>query len=218
MTPAKLQIETNPAAEGGPIEVLFNPTSYSISKSVTWEPQNQGRRKRTQRAVNAPTLNFGGGGSRQLTLDLFFDVTENPGVEDVRLETDKIVALTRINRDKGRPPTCKVSWGSRATKDFPFVGVVSNLEQEFTLFRGDGTPVRAVLSVTFTEYLDPVLDQRETDPERTARVVRRGDTLSAIAADVYGDPSKWRAIADENELDDPLRIEPGRILAVPERP
>jgi nucleoid-associated protein YgaU len=168
--------------------------------------------------VNAPTLNFGGGGSRELTLDLFFDVTENPDVEDVRQETDKIVALTRINRDKGRPPTCKVSWGPQATKDFPFVGVVSNLDQEFTLFRGDGTPVRAELSVTFTEYLDPVLDQRETDPERTARVVRMGDTLSAIAADVYGDPSKWRAIAEENELDDPLRIEPGRILAVPERP
>lgn len=217
MTLAKLQIETNPPTLGGPIEVLFNPSSYSISKSVTWEPQSPpGGKRKTQRAVNAPTLNFGGGGSRQLSLELFFDVTENPYVEDVRQETDAIVALTRIDRVKGRPPTCRVSWGPWVTKDFPFVGVVSQLEQRFTLFRSDGTPVRAELAVTFIEYLDPTLDLRDTDPERTARVVRLGDSVSGIAAEVYGDAGKWRVIAEANELDDPLRLEPGRVLAIPE--
>lgn len=217
MTLAKLQIETNPPTPGGPIEVLFNPGSYSISKSVSWEPQGpEGGKRRTQRAVNAPTLNFGGGGSRRLSLDLFFDVTEDPYVEDVRQETDRIVALTRIDRGKGRPPTCRVSWGPWVTKDFPFVGVVGELEQRFTLFRGDGTPVRAELAVTFVEYLDPALDLRETDPQRTARVLRRGDSLSGVAAEVYGDAGRWRVIAEANQLDDPLRLEPGRILAIPE--
>src|SRR5215472_2720645 len=118
----KLRIKTE---LGGIIEVMFNPNSYSISKSVTlYVAGGVDGKSQTKREVNAPPLQFGGGGSRQLSLELFFDVTEQPG-KDVREETDNIAVLTRINREiKGkhkRPPRCTISWG--ATKgDFPFVG------------------------------------------------------------------------------------------------
>src|SRR5689334_15183262 len=102
------------------IEVLFNPTSYSISKPVNYTPQ-------VRRNLNAPLLSFGGGGSRTLTLKLFFDVTERPQVKgrpirDVRQLTNELVALTRIKRKKSRPPICDVTWGAAppANSDFPF--------------------------------------------------------------------------------------------------
>lgn len=212
---AKLMIETE---TGEKIRVMFNPNSYTISKSVTWSAAgaDDGRSK-TKREVNAPPLQFGGGGSRQLSLELFFDVTEQPGA-DVRDETDNIAKLTLISRKLDHPPWCKVSWGaSRAPKgDFPFKGVISSLTQKFTLFASSGTPIRATLSVTFTEYLDPKDDKRETDPDYTTWLTKRGDTLSNVSAQVYGNPAWWRVIAEHNDIDDPLQLEIGRRLSIPE--
>ncbi len=217
---AKLTITPFSKAGKGPaIEVLFNPNSYSITKSVTWSPPKpaDGTSAETQNNVNAPTLSFGGGGSRQLTLELFFDVTEQqPAVSDVRKLTDKIVKLTQIDRtlEPLRPPTCEVAWG-KGSADFPFVGVVSNLIQKFTLFKVTGEPVRANLTVTFVEFLDPKVDLRQTDPELTTRVIKRNDTLSSIAAEMYLNPTLWRVIAEANRLDDPRHLEIGRRLTIP---
>jgi nucleoid-associated protein YgaU len=162
---------------------------------------------------------FGGGGSRQLTLDLFFDVTEPVGgvmVKDVREKTDAIVALTRIEPKQGRPPVCQVSWGSAPThSDFPFTGVITSLSQRFTLFRSTGEPVRADLGLTLLEFLDPEKDQRITDPELTTHLVRRGDTLPNIAAEVYGDPMLWRVIAEANDIDNPRALIVGVTLTIP---
>jgi hypothetical protein len=193
--------------------VLFNPTSYTITSSVSWTEQSS-------RELNAPPLTYGGGGIRTLTLDLFYDVTEpidGTRIDDVRRETNKVVALARKDRDLKRPPAVAIEWGAAPLtgSDFPFIGVVRELTQNFTLFRSDGTPVRANLNVTFTEFPNPEIDQRKLDPEFTTRVVKRGDTLSGIAAETYGDPALWRAIALANHLEDPLRLEIGRQLQIP---
>jgi hypothetical protein len=203
------------------VTALFNPTSYSISKSVEYESH---RRKE----LNAPLLSFVGGGSRTLNLQLFFDVTESTGVgglrinKDVRELTNKLVDLTRISRNSMRPPVCRVFWGSSrfGNSDFPFTGVVSSLQQEFTFFDSSGTPLRANVTVAFTEFLgwgkDAEKDLRQTDPEFTTRVVRRGDSLVSIAADVYADPRAWREIAEANNIDDPRSLAVGTSLRIPE--
>ena len=206
-----------------PITALFNPNAYSITKNVTWTPPQApaGGAAQTRRAVNAPLLVFGGGASRQLTLELFFDVTEAVGgraISDVRFETNQIVALTLIEPGLKRPPACEVSWGNAPTgSDFPFTGVVNNLTQRFTLFDTHGTPLRATLTVTLLEFLNPDDDQRQHDPEQTTRTVRLGDTLSGIAAEVYRDPSLWRLIADANRIEDPRHLQPGQVLTIPAR-
>jgi len=217
----KLRIKPLSPSSLPEISVLFNPNSYTIVKPVTWSvPQaSSGSGSQTDRAVNAPTLVFGGGGSRQLTLELLFDVTEpinDVPIADVRTLTNAIVALTRIESKQGRPPVCEISWGTApVNSDFPFTGVVTNLTQRFTLFRNTGEPVRANLTVILSEFLDPEQDQRQTDPELTTRVVRRGDTVTSIAASAYGDPSLWRVIAEANNLDDPRRPKIGRTLTIP---
>ena len=221
MALVKLKIKPLAPSKLDEIFVLFNPNSYSIMKSVTWGPPQTltGKGSQTQRKVNAPTLTFGGGGSRRLTLELFFDVTEpvnGKKIDDVRKKTDKIVELTRIERKLKQPPRCEISWGTAPTSsDFPFTGVVNKLTQKFTLFRSDGKPVRANLTVVFVEFLDPKKDQRQTDPELTTRVIKLGDTLSGITADVYRDPTLWRVIAEANRLDNPRRLEIGQTLTIP---
>jgi Contractile injection system tube protein/LysM domain len=205
------------------IEVLFNPKSYSILKPVHWTEVTP------TRLLNAPELTFGGGSSRTMTLNLFFDVTEpiqRKGravvIDDVRKETQKIAQLTRIYRDDKNkeilPPVCKVSWGeAQKGYDFPFYGVITSLTQNFTLFRSDGIPVRAELTVEFREYGRPEPDRRETDPELTTHLVVQGDTLSSIATKFYHNPALWRIIAEENQLDDPRNLSGaiGRRLRIP---
>jgi Contractile injection system tube protein/LysM domain len=213
----KLTITPESGSKFDPIEVLFNPNSYSITKSVSWNaPAGQ-----TQRGHNAPALQFSGGQSRTLSLELFFDTTEeaDPAKQDVRNLTNKIVKLTRIVRDLDpqRPPVCVVSWGQVTPpgSDFPFIGVITQLTQRFNLFLMDGKPVRATLTVAFMEYLDPTKDELQNDPDFTTRVVKRGDSLSSIAGDVYHDPTMWRVIADANALDDPRQLPPGFRLNIP---
>jgi nucleoid-associated protein YgaU len=172
------------------------------------------------RRFNAPGEAFGGGGSRQLSLKLFYDVTEpieGRVIDDVRIETNKLAELTRIDRDLDRPPVVQVTWGQAPIgSDFPFTGVITSLTQTFVLFTSEGKPVRANVDVTFTEFLKPELDQRETDPEMTTYRIKRGDSLASIAAAMYGDPSQWRIIAEANNLDDPRALEIGRTLSIPE--
>ena len=42
-----------------------------------------------------------------------------------------------------------------------------------------------------------------------------GDSLASISHRVYGDPTQWRAIAEANGIDDPLRLHSGRALSIP---
>lgn len=199
------------------IKVLFNPSEYSVSKTVNWNPPNENDRR-----FNAPMLTFGGGGCRQLSLKLFFDVTESingHSVSDVRLETNKLVAFTLIDRDLQEPPVVEVTWGKAPVdSDFPFIGVITGLTQTFVLFSSKGKPLRANVDVTLLEFLKPELDKRKTDPELTTYRIKRGDTLASISAAMYNDPGQWRRIAETNGLDDPRAIMAavGQQLIIPE--
>ncbi|MEV6362947.1 LysM peptidoglycan-binding domain-containing protein [Nocardia asteroides] len=55
------------------------------------------------------------------------------------------------------------------------------------------------------------------DPGRVRRV-QPGDTLSGIAAEVYGDPNLFDLLVAANAIRDPDHIEPGWTLSIPNRP
>lgn len=197
---------------GSDVDVLFNPTEYRLSKSNQFaEVAIPG--------LSAPMLQFGHGNAQTLTMQLFFDTYDpqsNNSLaaknEDVRSHTRKVTDLLAINGSLHAPPICQFSWGK-----FVFIGVLQQADVRCTLFLPDGVPVRATVDVTFKQFYD---GKKETGMLQSANyfkqyVVRPGDTLSGIAGELYDDPTKWRPIADENNIDDPLVIEPGRVLIVP---
>jgi nucleoid-associated protein YgaU len=69
----------------------------------------------------------------------------------------------------------------------------------------------------FTEFIEPVQNKKENDPDLTTYLLKRGDTLSAIAAKLYQDPALWREIAAANGIDDPRDLKPGVRLTIPRR-
>jgi nucleoid-associated protein YgaU len=213
------------------VVVLFNPNSYKVSKDVGWKapdpPDDETKVEkaaRLSRRVNAPALEFKGGDSRSLDMELFFDITEptvvnGVDIKDVRQLTNGIVALTRIEAKQKRPPVCLIQWGrERVGSDFPFKGVLTKLVQEFTLFSNTGSPIRAKVSVTFTEFLAPGEDLIQADAQLDVHVVAAGETLERLAGEAYKDPSLWRVIANANGIDDPRSLAVGQTLAIPDIP
>lgn len=195
---------------GNPIVARYNPNQITIVKTANWKllPANQ---------RDVPASQFSYGEPATLTLDLFFDTYESRA--DVRLNhTNRIANLLTVEKHGNfhRPPICKLAWGTPG--DF-FQGVLQNLNQRFTLFLEDGTPVRATLTCTFREWRSDEDEERQQNTQSVdvakTHTVRRGDTLSSIASEHYSDPALWRPIAEANRIDDPRRIQPGSILSIP---
>ena len=88
--PEKARIINVDNSNEQPIECLFNPNEYTFSKKNRW---NRGE----VRGQNVPQLEFGGGDSMTLKMQLFFD-TYTTG-EDVRQTTDRIWRLMRIDEN-----------------------------------------------------------------------------------------------------------------------
>jgi LysM repeat protein len=199
---------------GEEFKVLFNPTEYTFEDSSKWQEQEGNRR--------GPELQYTGGDRKRLSMELFYDTYE--AKEDVRLYTGKLQQLLIVTTDGGnngkRPPLVELSWGqAQSNVGFPFKCVLESLKQQFTLFTSDGMPVRAKVSVSFKEFELPK-EEQQREPRRSSYpaqtyTVREGDSLSGIASAVWNDPSKWRVLAEANEISNPRVLEPGQALIVP---
>lgn len=203
---------------GAVIRCKFNPKEYTFTKQNTWTAAKG-------KGANMPPLEFGSGQPAQLTMQLFFDTYEDGNdAEDVREKyTDAIWELMMVvdhrknpTTKKARPPMVRFQWG----KAWSFDAVITNLKQTFTMFLADGTPVRATMDVTFQQIKDEKLypPQNPTSGgvggERVWRVTE-GDTLASIAYQAYGDSTRWRPIADANQLESVRSLQPGTLLEIP---
>lgn len=203
--PAKIYLLDRQYRETDEIEVLFNPTEYSIDKSVQYG-------ELSVPGMDTPVTQFVNGNAETLTMDLLVD-THDSG-EDVRDHVEKLDRLVSVDGDLHAPPLAKFLWGKLS-----FVSVVEQLKKRFTLFMPDGRPVRAELSITFKHHETPnqqTDEEPRSSPDRTKlRRVREGQTLWSMAADEYDDPGRWRTIAEANDITNPRHLEPGTELLVP---
>jgi hypothetical protein len=198
---------------GAAIQVLFNPTQYTFDKNVQLAEVGIP-------GLGAPLLQYVRGGARTLAMELFFDSYEQR--EDVRRYTNEVYALLNVEAATHVPAICRFSWGAGKwgkRDESSFLCVLERVSGRFTMFLEDGTPVRATLNVTFKEFVDVEVAVRNP-PTQSAdhtktRTVRRGDTLSSMAAVEYGDPAMWRPIADVNRIDNPRKLEAGMMLVIP---
>jgi nucleoid-associated protein YgaU len=204
---------------GERIAVLFNPEEYTVSRDVNY----------AQTAVpglSAPVIQFVSGNAETLEMELFLDTYEshrsgsrvlNQRGDDVREQVSKVTDLMRIAPQTHAPPVLLFTWGSLS-----FTCVLSRASQRYIMFLPDGRPVRARLQVTFTEFRNVDLEakeiKRQTADYTKRHVVRDGETLSGIAAIVYGDPAKWRPIAIRNGIEVPRQLDVGAALVIPPLP
>jgi nucleoid-associated protein YgaU len=198
------------ARAGEQIKVLFNPFEYSIERANTYKATSIP-------GLSGPLLQFINGEADVLSMELFLDDYTDPappGGRSVQQRIEDLTSLLEIDRRLHAPPLVRFVWGKLA-----FTAIIEKISRKITLFRPEGIPARATLTVSFKEY--KTLPQLLEDPklesaDKTKRRVIIGlDSLWAMAAREYGDPAAWRVIANHNDLDDPREIRPGDWVTVP---
>lgn len=200
-------------SQRGTVKFMFNPKEYSITKSGSWTLKT---------TLNDPVAmpEFGGADAATMTVDVFLDATD-----PVRRPTSLKAALTTlyscceplketVDSNKPSPPFVIFGWGT--TMSFP--SILKSVTVKYTQFRPDGTPIRANATLTLQEVPSAKKFQNPTSGGLAAlrtHTVVDGDSLPFIAHQEYGSPNGWRAVAEANGIDDPMRLPPGSRLLVP---
>ena len=209
MGKAYLELSEWDSASGGAgrrIEFQFNPNDFSVSQSANWEPGG-----------SATVSEYKGAQAQSMSVKMFLDATDRDD-GDVVAEVEALFATcvptaASISKNKPLPPRVKFGWDR-----VHFEGYVKDVSVDYELFQPDGRPIRAMCTVALQEVERPPAGQNPTSGTRTVHrtvEVVVGDTLPALAYKEYGDPARWRAIAELNDIDDPLRLRPGTHLLVP---
>ena len=195
--------------EDGEMHFKFNPTQLSESKSgeVSERP--------TSASSHGPQVQANGANARRLSFQLFIDEWEAPSGRDV---TEMVATLYKLmdpapGSTPPSPPLVSFIWGK-----YRFNGLLHDVKAVYKMFRRDGTAARADVDITMVEHLEA---PRATNPtsggpaNRRSRQLIDGDNLQTVAFDEYGDPNKWRLIADANGVDDPFNLTNGSHLLLP---
>lgn len=198
-------------APGWIIEALFNPSEITISKSVTWSQTAQVEHQ-------TPKTQFRHGNAAQLSLDLFFDTYAEQ--IDVRLYTKQLDLLVMVKDESHSPPVCTLLWGAfDISGDLMSKWILRSMNKRFDLFLPNGTPVRATVSCSFEQFsqgaLESLLMNLMSSDVDKVHVVKKGETLSGIAAQHYDDAAEWRTIASANRIINPRALHPGQQLIIP---
>ena len=200
------------------LKFRYNPSEYSVSKSARWS------RTAAQGAESAGPAEFTGSDPTTISMEIFLDAFEEQGGDvsgDIRTLLSWTQPTETSRRQKrGRPPLLRFVWGKNLVLQ-SFTGFLKSVQAKYTMFRVDGTPVRATANITLEEYDAGTQGQNPTSGSREGRrahVVTEGETLQSIAYEEYGQPALWRGLAVFNDIDDPLRVSPGSELLIPTTP
>lgn len=210
--------------------VLFNPSQVSLSSGCSWQPKQHASPGRWSTELEVSSGSYQ---PASLSMELMFDTTDEgmsllsmlgdavsggmamafaqPTGSNVLTYTQKVARLAQPSQDLHRPPVCQLWWGPYMLMQ----GVLTSCNQTFKLWKPDGTPVRATMSCTFTEFKEDSLFEFFSPDVEKSHVVRRGDTLPQIAATYFGDPNKWWVIAQFNGLESARALDAGTTLRIP---
>jgi nucleoid-associated protein YgaU len=106
---AMLLVKWDGRSEPEPIEVQYNPTELSYDKSAQIA-------EIAIPGLDAPLQQFVRGQAEKLTLELFFDTTDEgmgKGAVSVTTKTDRIYQLVKIEPTRHAPPICTFIWSDQ---------------------------------------------------------------------------------------------------------
>lgn len=202
---AQLEIEG-----GDAIECLFNPQSYTVSKTNVWN-------FKPTTGVDLPDGEFGGGLPQRTNLSLLLDTSLLGPDESIKDPADKLFKMMEgegSGGGGGAPPKVTFRWGSVSLPK----SVPVSLTVQYVLFHPNGEPIRATVDLELAQAEKAEQGQNPTtraiEGIRVHRVLD-GDSLPALAHQAYEDATRWRVIAEANGIDDPLNLERGTDLTIP---
>lgn len=195
------------------VSFMFNPTDYRLTRTV-----NVNNEPNVTKVGGMPE--FLGTGPISLSMSLFFDDFAS-AKGDVTPKINKLFKWQQPEKPGEAPPLIKLEWGTNGMLS-GFKGVLSSVVANYTVFNKSGTPIQAKVEITLDEVVEKLgVKPPGTNPTshavdmRRVHVVVEGETLASVAHNEFGDPGYWRAIAEANGIDDPIRVRPGHNLLIP---
>jgi hypothetical protein len=188
--------EFQTAFEGQPYSVMINPDTLKWQRNIEYNEQqtpDSSSASQKYKCTSSDKLNF----------DIVIDCTGVVDSKRVNMATE-INSLEKIvytyNGDIHRPNYVKVQWGSSLT----FKGVLDSFDISYTLFKPDGSPLRAKISLGFSQYISPStvkMQEKQASPDVTHLVsVVEGITLPQLCQKVWNDDSYYVQVARYNDL------------------
>lgn len=216
----KLEITAHPAETGeeaspiwgsevGSYTVKINPEKLSINRKIKLDSSNGGD---TAGSISK----FTGYDPDSLSMDLMLDGTGViPEIDDVESEINSLGEVVYdYNGDFHRPPYLIVKWDKLV-----FKCTLESFNVEYTLFKPDGAPLRAKVSLAFKGYKDAKKEAKKvkkSSPDLThVKTVRVGDSLPLMCKEVYGDVGYYSLVAEANGLVNFRELEVGSKLYFP---
>lgn len=210
------------AEGGGSVGFQYNPETLSFTKAAKFKEEE------TQSSQGAPIRQFIGTQPIQMTLKLILDDVVPPtsgqsASGSVAERVNKLLEWTNPadDTDSPKPKDLLFEWGQlKIGTEGQFPCHCKSVKVDYSLFKGDGTPLRATATVTLVGMPSRQYGQNPTSGGVHARRTRRlqqGDDLAAIAHQEYGRQSAWRQLADVNGIDNPFRLPVGAELLLPDR-
>ena len=214
-TPGKLtiipvkQFSPVPKPTGHPPYVaMFNPEQWQLQESVSHN---------TERPIGgeANRARYNGRNRNKLAFDLTVDGTGASGEKrEVLADIAALKTIIGFNGDEHRTNRLLIIWGSQV-----FSGVNESISVKYTLFRADGTPLRAVVSLSFIEDKEPFTALKKLNLMSSdlthRRLVTDNARLDLMCYYIYDDTPFHVNVAEVNDLTSLRELPVGKELIFP---
>lgn len=196
-------------------ELPVNPEQFAQRFQVKYD-------KKRPKGSQGVDQKFMSSAPEDLKLDFFFDGTNT--IEGYVYKGESVPSqIARfkeiVYKMKGtihRPRFVKVYLG-------PGIGtfncLLSDLQITYTLFKPDGTPLRAKISASFKGHTEPERREKEqgtSSPDLThERFVEAGDNLPLMVNRIYKEPELYLEVARFNDLTNFRRLKAGQQIFFP---
>lgn len=199
------------AFKGDPYKAMINPESIKWKRNIDYNlQQSAGSSSASQKYKSTP--------SDELSFEIVIDCTGVVDVKRVNMakeigDLEKIIF--KYNGKIHRPNYVKIQWG----KSMIFKSVLKNMDVSYTLFKPDGSPLRAKVALSFGQYIAPAEVEKKDKPESPDMShmvdVVQGDTLPGLCDRIWNDDSYYIQVAEYNGLNKFRQLKGGNRLVFP---
>jgi hypothetical protein len=205
------------------VAVQFNPETLKVTyANQIVQPKSEGSPQ------EKATAQYVGAGTTKLALQIWFDVTGEPGgadtlptdVRELTKQVSYFITPREAKKGEFKPPIVRFEWGT-----FRFEGIMDSLEESLEFFSSDGVPLRASMTLGLSQQKIEILSAANSQgsgqppgaggPGASApgtaplAQARAGDTLQGLAARAG---ATWQAIASANGIENPRLLQPGTLI------
>jgi hypothetical protein len=187
---------------------MFNPEKFSVANTIRYnqtKAQGSTGDRLTFNRIEPRTFNF----------DFLVDGTGATGEKrEVVLDVLAFKTTCGFIGEKHRPSYLVLHWGSFLARC-----VLTSLTVEYTLFRPDGSPLRAIMKAGFKEYIVPELEELQkflSSPDVThVRTVAADDRLDLMSYKIFKDSKYYMELAKVNNLNHFRKLKLGEKIVFP---